>query len=573
MRLFLFIFFCFVCEIASFAQVKFFVEISENPVRLGERFQVVVTVLNGEVQQYSPPSFQGCRLVGGPNRHQSFSYSNGNISRSSKFTYELIPTADDKIVIGSAELKSKGAVYTTSPLQVKVIANPKVAPPSGGGTFDKSKPFFIQASVDKVNAYVGEQIVLKYTIYTQSNIERLEPPPEIKFPDFFQKAVETSNSPVQDLVIKGQHYRTRVIQQFVLYPLKAGTLTIPQFLYRASVVMDDESLFGILMPEMKEVDLVSNKLELHVKDAPSDIGGEILPIGEGSANWSIDRVKCPTNQAVKLRLDIKISGDPKRINPPILNIDPSIWRSFSPKLISENTEASSSGFMTHKVFEYALVPLKTGHHMLDPKFNYFNIQSNDVLAVSNHFEVEVVQGDPVAPTDSDNAHKENFTFLGQPGKSMKLLGWASFFIALATIFALAWKSFFSQNPPKNTKKDKGSEGQINKTYVKDHLDENLKCDDFQEFVDFPLLAGSADVKGNLNKIFIFAKKYQSGGYLVPTELASYADLTEEGQKEFQALITECKVISEENKYGGKEINPSEVNELTEKIRGLISRKK
>ena len=137
MRLFLFIFFCFVCEIASFAQVKFFVEISENPVRFGERFQVVVTVLNGEVQQYSPPSFQGCRLVGGPNRHQSFSYSNGNISRSSKFTYELIPTADDKIVIGSAELKSKGGVYTTSPLQVKVIANPKVAPPSGGGTLKK----------------------------------------------------------------------------------------------------------------------------------------------------------------------------------------------------------------------------------------------------------------------------------------------------------------------------------------------------------------------------------------------------------------------------------------------------
>jgi len=572
MRLFLFIFFCTVCEIASFAQVKFYVEISENPVRYGERFQVIVTALNGEVQQYSPPSFQGCKLVGGPNRHQSFSFSNGKISRSSQYTYELIPTTNDKIVIGSAELKSKGTLYTTSPLEVKVITNPKAAPPSGGGTFDKSKPFFIQASVDKVNAYVGEQIVLKYTIYTQSNIERLESPPELKFPDFFQKAVETANSPVEDIVIKGNQFRSRVIQQFVLYPLKSGTLTIPQFLFRASVVAEDESIFGILMPEIKEVDLVSNKIELHVKDAPSDLAGEILPIGEGSAHWSIDRIKCSTNDAVKLRLDIKISGDPKRINPPILNIDPSIWRSFSPKLISENTEASSSGFITHKVFEYSLVPLKIGRQTLDPKFDFFNILSNNILSVSNHFEIEVSQGDKIASDESHKAYEENFTFLGQPGKSLKIIGWTSFFIALATIFALAWKSFFSQNPPVTFKKGKEYLGKMVQHHVEEPMDETSQNSDFQEFVDFPLLDGSADSVGNLNKLFVFVKKYKSGAYLVPAEMISYADLKDETKAEFDVLVRECKVISEENKFGGKEINRKELNSLTEQIRQLISRK-
>ena len=572
MRLFLFIFFCTVCEIASFAQVKFYVEISENPVRYGERFQVIVTALNGEVQQYSPPSFQGCKLVGGPNRHQSFSFSNGKISRSSQYTYELIPTTNDKIVIGSAELKSKGTLYTTSPLEVKVITNPKAAPPSGGGTFDKSKPFFIQASVDKVNAYVGEQIVLKYTIYTQSNIERLESPPELKFPDFFQKAVETANSPVEDIVIKGNQFRSRVIQQFVLYPLKSGTLTIPQFLFRASVVAEDESIFGILMPEIKEVDLVSNKIELHVKDAPSDLAGEILPIGEGSAHWSIDRIKCSTNDAVKLRLDIKISGDPKRINPPILNIDPSIWRSFSPKLISENTEASTSGFITHKVFEYSLVPLKIGRKTLDPKFDFFNILSNNILSVSNHFEIEVSQGDKIASDESHKAYEENFTFLGQPGKSLKIIGWTSFFIALATIFALAWKSFFSQNPPVTFKKGKEYLGKMVQHHVEEPMDETSQNSDFQEFVDFPLLDGSADSVGNLNKLFVFVKKYKSGAYLVPAEMISYADLKDETKAEFDVLVRECKVISEENKFGGKEINRKELNSLTEQIRQLISRK-
>ena len=469
-------------------------------------------------------------------------------------------------------MKSKGTLYTTAPLEVKVITNPKAAPPSGGGTFDKSKPFFIQASVDKVNAYVGEQIVLKYTIYTQSNIERLESPPELKFPDFFQKAVETANSPVEDIVIKGNQFRSRVIQQFVLYPLKSGTLTIPQFLFRASVVAEDESIFGILMPEMKEVDLVSNKIELHVKDAPSDLAGEILPIGEGSAHWSIDRIKCSTNDAVKLRLDIKISGDPKRINPPILNIDPSIWRSFSPKLISENTEASSSGFITHKVFEYSLVPLKIGRQTLDPKFDFFNILSNNILSVSNHFEIEVSQGDKIASDESHKAYEENFTFLGQPGKSLKIIGWTSFFIALATIFALAWKSFFSQNPPVTFKKGKEYLGKMVQHHVEEPMDETSQNSDFQEFVDFPLLDGSADSVGNLNKLFVFVKKYKSGAYLVPAEMISYADLKDETKAEFDVLVRECKVISEENKFGGKEINPKELNSLTEQIRQLISRK-
>ena len=78
--------------------------------------------------------------------------------------------------------------------------------------------------------------------------------------------------------------------------------------------------------------------------------------------------------------------------------------------------------------------------------------------------------------------------------------------------------------------------------------------------------------GNLNKLFVFVKKYKSGAYLVPAEMISYADLKDETKAEFDVLVRECKVISEENKFGGKEINPKELNSLTEQIRQLISRK-
>ena len=106
----------------AFAQ-EFTATVDKTTVGQYERFQVYFTFSGGDVngvQNLKQPSFQGFRVLSGPNQSTSMQIINGKVSGSISFTYLLQPTAIGEFTIGSASVDFSGKTYSTNPLNIKV---------------------------------------------------------------------------------------------------------------------------------------------------------------------------------------------------------------------------------------------------------------------------------------------------------------------------------------------------------------------------------------------------------------------------------------------------------------------
>ena len=109
------IIFLFLCGIITniFAQ-EFTATVDKTTVSQFERFQVYFTFNGGDVngvQNFQPPSFQGFKVLSGPNQSTSMQIINGKVSGSLSFTYLLQPTAIGEYTIGSASVDHNGKTY------------------------------------------------------------------------------------------------------------------------------------------------------------------------------------------------------------------------------------------------------------------------------------------------------------------------------------------------------------------------------------------------------------------------------------------------------------------------------
>ena len=109
------------------AQVSFQGRVSKKKLGLNERLRVDF-VMNQNGDNFNPPSFEGFRIMGGPNQSISNSYVNGKRSFSKTFTYFLTPMRKGRLLIKQATVEIEGETYKTTPIQVEVteaVAVPK----------------------------------------------------------------------------------------------------------------------------------------------------------------------------------------------------------------------------------------------------------------------------------------------------------------------------------------------------------------------------------------------------------------------------------------------------------------
>ena len=116
------------------AQVTFQAKVSKNRMGINERLKVSFE-MNKNGDNFTPPQFEGFRVVGGPNQSTSNSWINGKRSFSRSFTYFLNPTRKGKLSIGQATVKIDGAIYKTSPVSVEVTEAVKTPNQTGNADY------------------------------------------------------------------------------------------------------------------------------------------------------------------------------------------------------------------------------------------------------------------------------------------------------------------------------------------------------------------------------------------------------------------------------------------------------
>lgn len=423
----------------SFAQ-KFEATADRTTVGQNERFQVFFTFegQSSNVSGFKPPSFEGFRVLSGPNQSTNMQIINGQVSSSITFSFILTPSNIGEFNIGKASVNYSGTKYETNPLAIKVVQGATTAQPqqSSGEISQEElqKNVFIVASADKINVYQGEQVTVTYKLYTKLTIASIQIAKLPTYNGFWQEEIPTDNTINWEIeMYNGERFRTATIKRVALFPTKAGELTVTPFELNLPIVVkkrrtsndffDDffnDSFFG--RTETVDYTAKSNTLKINAESLPQYNVPESFngAVGDFNLTSQIDRTTLKANESLTLRFTITGSGNMQLLDLPKLTL-PAGFEVYEPKSnLNTNRGSKISG---SKIIEYVIVPRVQGQKTIPAvEFSYFNPAKRQyVTTTSPEYVIEVEKGDGTIASGSGFS-KEDIKLLNEDIRYIKTSG-------------------------------------------------------------------------------------------------------------------------------------------------------
>ena len=386
--------------------------ICKKQVVVGEQFQVSYE-LTGEGTNFEAPNFNNFEIVGGPFSSSSSSVQivNGSVTKSTTHTYSFYLRAikEGSFTIPAATITVNKKKIKSTTEEIKVVKDTRVMSGDGSVSNNNSgtQDVFLEASPNKKTAYIGEQITLKYKIYYTIPISQLTISKAPSYSGFWMKDVTDNNGTLQQssIVRNGTEYHVATIQEIVLIPQKAGTLTIDPLDISCIAQIRNENrqsrgydpfdnFFGDIMGSSYtnvKKDIKSQPIDIEVKalptkDKPSSFKGAV---GQFTITSSIDKTEMKSNDAFTVTYSVSGNGNiellelPKPVFPPDFEV-------YDPK-ITTSTKNNSYGISGTKKAEYVVIPRVSGDFTINPvELSYFDPAKNQyVILNSDKYELHV----------------------------------------------------------------------------------------------------------------------------------------------------------------------------------------
>ena len=199
--------------------------VDKNLVEVGEQFQISFSA-NDEIKEFRAPSFNGLRIISGPNKSSSSSVQviNGDFTQSKtvSYNYYAIALNEGELTIGSATAKIKNKKVKSTPIIINVKkANPK----SDNNILEIKDKVFIKAHLNKSKIFKGEQIIISYKLYSRINLVNIEIDDLPELNGFWKEKIETSSKHKTEN-INGIAYNVWEISKMALTPQRSGSLEL-----------------------------------------------------------------------------------------------------------------------------------------------------------------------------------------------------------------------------------------------------------------------------------------------------------------------------------------------------------
>lgn len=392
-----------------FAQVEFEAKVSKTTLGLNERLRIDF-MMNADGDNFTPPSFEGFRVVGGPSQQVSQSWVNGRSSFNKSYSYFLLPTQKGAITIKQAAVEINGQIYKTNPVRINVtnaVELPK--DPNSVPQISANDAIHLIAEVSKANPYLNEPITVVYKLYFSYNIgitnqRELNKP---KYNDFWSQNIEIKQLVAEDGTYNGERCRVVVLKKVVLYPQKSGKLEIEPLTMDLDLQLptNRRDFFGRvqIVEDNKRVSAgskVINVRPLPEKGKPADFSGAV-----GKFNFKVTPSKTNLKSGESLDLKVAVSGTgnlklftlPKPVVPNSVEMyDPVHSEKVNTPLSGMNGEISDS---------YAIIPQFKGKYPIKPMaFTYFDLGSGSYKTITSpEIMINVLDG----PTAAEGAVASN----------------------------------------------------------------------------------------------------------------------------------------------------------------------
>jgi len=387
-----------------FAQIQFEAKVSKSTLGLNERLRIDFS-MNGDGDNFTPPSFEGFRIVAGPSQQVSQSWINGRSSFNKSYSYYLLPTQKGLLTIKQATVEINGQIYKTNPLKITVTAAvEQPRDPNDAPQVSVDDAIHLVAEISKLNPYVNEPITVVYKLYFSYNIgitnwRELNKP---KYNDFWSQNIDIKQLVAEEGKYNGERSRFVVLRKTVLYPQKSGKLEIEPLSLDIDVQVptNRRNIFGQaqLIEDNKRVSAGSKTITvkpLPEAGKPIDFSGAV-----GKFDFTVTPSKTNLKNGESLDLKVAVTGKgnlklfalPKPVVPNSLEMyDPVHNEQVQTPLTGMNGQISDS---------YTIIPQFKGKYPIKPmSFTYFDLGSGRYKTITSpEIMVNVLDG----PTASNS---------------------------------------------------------------------------------------------------------------------------------------------------------------------------
>ncbi len=367
----------------AWAQFTLRSEVDAHKVGVRDQVQLTLTVAgSGAPDEIPLPPLVNLEVVAGPFQSTQVSIVNGRMSQSRSLSYVLQPRAAGKAEVGVVRAGDQSAPA----IAIEVVAGsmrsrePQRQDPFGRDPFgDPLEEFFgrrrgraeaprllMEAQPSRTLLHVGEPLVLTYWLYTQTSVGDLQFKEAPQYSGFWVEDLERDKSPPsgEPASVDGQSYRRFPVLKKLLFPTKAGTLTIPATPFRIGLARTGFfDAGGTVERATKPVTITVEPLP----DAPGFSGA----VGRFRATASLDRDAVPLGEAATLRFRVDGTGNLKWVErgPEVSLAGAKVF----PPQAKSDLRTTASGIAGSRTWEFVVVPETSGAIEIPPlAFSYFD---------------------------------------------------------------------------------------------------------------------------------------------------------------------------------------------------------
>lgn len=207
---------------------------------------------------------------------------------------------------------------------------------------------FMRMSLDKSEAYVGEQVMLTIHLYSRVDLSTVDSVTMPKLDGFLSQDFKTpSNLMSEQRIVGGVPYREYLLRQRAIFPLKAGAVTIE--------APEADITTGLLFAG-RRVHKKGNDVKLTVRPLPPGPATSI--VGRWRLSREVSQTEVTLGEPVQVKLLLEGRGNLASVTLPPLGA-PGSFKVFDPETQDKpnNTRSHVGGT---RVVEYTLVPQQTG---------------------------------------------------------------------------------------------------------------------------------------------------------------------------------------------------------------------
>lgn len=403
---FIFLLFLFVAPQSAFSvggapEITVIVTLDRDTIGLDEQATLIVKVI-GESQNLPAPQIPTLPMfeIYSQGSSTNISIRNGKISASHTYRYILIPGKAGRFPIEQISVVHKNKRYKGNTVELEVLKQgssvSKILEKRLQNSSGSSKDYFLEASVDKKNPYVNEQVTLTLKFYIAVQYYGA---PELVEPTTtgFWTEILGTKAPYYQVIGKKKY---KVIERkYALFPTQVGDLTIGRATIKATVAdrskryRDPFDMLGDVFGRGMQISASSKTLRVNVKPLPKEGRPKNFSgtIGSFKIDAIPDKRKVELNQPISVRFRIKGIGNIKSISEPVIKKmdDFRIYRASS----SENISKVKDKLGGTKIYEEIFIPRRPGQLEIPAvTFNYFDPHRGKYRTIATKpIKIEVIK--------------------------------------------------------------------------------------------------------------------------------------------------------------------------------------